>query len=381
MTSPPDLAANPESPDPDTGDDGVSTASVFGRRHILRVGAASWVMSPRRIVVTTVMVALVAVLFFVSICISEYPVDVSDVIRILRGDGSRVENIVILDSAVPRACIALLVGFGLALSGALTQLIARNPLATPDILGITAGASAAAVLAIAFGSTWGAWFNTIGIPASALIGGLATALAMYVLAWPGRKANTGVDPMRLILIGIGVTWMLQALTGYLLTRASIQDVGRAQVWLIGSVNQASWSTVWPALIAVVLGVTVVTLAAKPISALTLGTDLARGLGVNTSRVGTLVLVTAILVAALSVAAAGPIAFVALLAPQIAMRISASAVPTPALSGLFGSAMVLGGDILVRTVLPGGLPVGIVTAALGGPFLIYLLISMSRKASV
>ncbi|MFW0797524.1 iron chelate uptake ABC transporter family permease subunit [Gordonia sp. CPCC 205515] len=343
-------------------------------------GTTPWSLRPRMLI-TVAVAALVTLLFFLmSVAISDYPMTAIDVARILLGGGRRIENVIVFEVTLPRALVALLVGFGFGMAGALTQTIARNPLATPDILGITAGASAAAVAAIAFSTTWGAWFAGIGVPMAALIGGFATAAAMYLLAWPGRRANAGIDPFRLVIIGVGVTWMLQALTSYLLTRADIQEAGRAQTWLVGSVDQSTWSDVWPAVLAVVIGVVMVVALAKPIGVLFLGPDIARGLGVNAGRITTMVLLAAVAVTALCVAAAGPISFVALLAPQITMRLTRTPVPTPLASGLLGAVLVLGGDLLCRTLLPAGLPVGVVTAALGGPFLIYLMITMSRKAS-
>ena len=378
----------------------AASRTISGRRI-----EVSWLLRPRVLLVCAGAAVLVLLLFLISIGTSDYPLTPIDVIRILLGGGRRVENVVVFDVALPRALVALLVGFGLGLCGALTQLIAQNPLATPDILGITAGASAAAVAAIAFATSWGAVFADIGVPTSALIGALATALVMYLLAWPGRKGGAGglstrgVNPFRLVLIGVGMTWMLQAATSFLLTRAEINGVAVAIVVVIALSRQ--------------------------IDALSLGPDLARGLGIRTGAVSTVVLLLAVVVSALSVSAAGPIAFVALLAPQIAMRVTGSAIPTPLASGLLGSMLVVGGDLLCRSGLPdvipwfgdigsagvavlsllavvggpvmmvavlvapllagaadmlNGLPVGIVTAALGGPFLIYLMVTMSRKAT-
>uniref|UniRef100_UPI003D92EB6E FecCD family ABC transporter permease n=1 Tax=Gordonia sp. B7-2 TaxID=3420932 RepID=UPI003D92EB6E len=343
---------------------------------------ASWLIRPRMVLVTTVLAALTLLLFLTSIGVSDFPLTPIDVARILLGGGRRIENVIVFDVTLPRALVALLVGFGLGMCGSLTQLIAQNPLATPDILGITAGASAAAVAAIAFSTSWGAWFADLGVPTSALIGALATAVAMYLLAWPGRRSNHGISPFRLVLIGVGMTWMLQALTSFLLTRAEINDVANAQVWLVGSVSGATWSQVWPVAGGLAVGIVIVALLSRQIDALSLGPDLARALGVRTTAMSTTILLVAVGVTALSVSAAGPIAFVALLAPQIAMRLTGTAVPTPLASGLLGSALVLGGDLLCRIGVPGldGLPVGIVTAALGGPFLIYLMVTMSRKAT-
>ena len=404
----------------------AASRTISGRRI-----EVSWLLRPRVLLVCAGAAVLVLLLFLISIGTSDYPLTPIDVIRILLGGGRRVENVVVFDVALPRALVALLVGFGLGLCGALTQLIAQNPLATPDILGITAGASAAAVAALAFATSWGAVFADIGVPTSALIGALATALVMYLLAWPGRKGGAGglstrgVNPFRLVLIGVGMTWMLQAATSFLLTRAEINDVARAQVWLVGSVSNATWSKAWPVAGGVAVAIVVVIALSRQIDALSLGPDLARGLGIRTGAVSTVVLLLAVVVSALSVSAAGPIAFVALLAPQIAMRVTGSAIPTPLASGLLGSMLVVGGDLLCRSGLPdvipwfgdigsagvavlsllavvggpvmmvavlvapllagaadmlNGLPVGIVTAALGGPFLIYLMVTMSRKAT-
>ncbi|MGW5524042.1 FecCD family ABC transporter permease [Gordonia sp. NPDC003950] len=355
--------------------------STRAARRIVRFGPTSWVIRPRVLITVTCSLVIAFVLFLLSVTISEYPVTPIDVMRILLGGGTRIENVVILDDAVPRAAVSVLVGFALGMSGSLTQLIAQNPLATPDMLGITAGAGAAAVAAIAFGTSWGAWFAELGVPMAALVGGLGTAALMYLLAWPGRKANHAINPLRLVLIGVGITWVLQAGTSYLLTRAEIRDVARAQTWLVGSVANTSWSSVWPVAIAVVLAVAGVGVLARQIDAMSLGNDLARSLGVRTLAVSSAILLIAVIVAALAVSAAGPIAFVALLAPQIAMRISGSAIPTPVASGAIGAILVVAGDIACRALLPSGLPVGIVTAAIGGPFLIYLMITISRKATV
>ncbi|MGC4961470.1 FecCD family ABC transporter permease [Gordonia sp. DT101] len=374
-----DVRPSPLSPDP-AGPEPQAPQRTR-RRRILRVGSSSWVVRPRMLVTMAVAVAITLLLFLLSVGISDYPMSPIDVARVLLGGGTRIENVVVFDVSLPRALVSLLVGFGFGMAGALTQLIARNPLATPDILGITAGASAAAVAAIAFSTSWGAWLAGLGVPVAALIGGFATAIVMYLLAWPGRSANIGIDPFRLVIIGVGVTWMLQALTSYMLTRAQIADAARAQTWLVGSVSQATWSDVWPATIAVGVGVAVVIWMSRAIGILGLGSEVARGLGVNAGRVTTILLIVAVLVAALCVSAAGPIAFVALLAPQIALRLTGSPLPTPLASGIVGAILVLGGDLLCRTLLPGGLPVGIVTAAIGGPCLIYLMIAMSRKATV
>lgn len=346
----------------------------------VRLGSSmSWALRPRLLLLTAVLLAVVVVLFFVGLIAGDFPMSLPDLFRILGGDGGPAENFVIFDAALPRELVAVCVGFGLALSGSLTQTLTRNPLATPDILGITAGAGTAAVLTIAFGTSWGAWLTTLGTTGAALLGGLATAAVMVLLARPPRGGE--LSPFRIVLVGVGVTWLLQAVTSYLLTRASVTDVAAAQHWLVGSVSQAAWSNVWPAVVAVAIGVVGALTLHRSLAVYSLGPDMARGLGVSTSVTTLAILLIAVVVASLSVAAAGPIAFVALLAPQVAMRLSASVAPGPITSGLTGSILVLLADLLCRTLLPGGLPVGVVTAALGGPFLVYLMIRMSRRTTL
>lgn len=362
----PDTAASPPEP----------VAHPAGRT--LRLGPTSWLLRPRAAIVIAAIVVVALLLFLTGLGLGyTSPVDVA---RILLGGGNRFERIVIFDEALPRGVAALLVGFGLGLSGCLTQVIARNPLATPDILGITAGASVTAVAAIAFGGSWGAWLAQIGVPAAALLGGLVTAMVMYGLSWT-RHGELGMNTLRLVLIGVGVSWMLQAVTGYLLTRANIYDVGRAQTWLVGSLGGMTWPRIWPALIAVIVGIVLVSLISRDLTVMGLGADVARGLGIRVATVTTTALLTAVVVAALCVSTAGPIAFVALLAPQIARRLAGTAMPTPMMSGLTGALLVVASDVVGRGLLPDGLPVGIVTAALGGPFLIYLMLRLSRKEAV
>lgn len=347
-------------------------------RRTLTVGPASWTLNPRLVVVGIVAAALAVLFFLISISIGfTTPIDVA---RILLGGGTRAENVVVFDDALPRALIAALVGFGLGLAGSLTQIITRNPLATPDLLGITAGASVGAVLTITMGSTWGSRLAELGTPIAALLGGLVAAALMYALSFR-RGSDIGMNTLRLILIGVGLTWMLQALTGYLLARAQEWDAARAQRWIVGSISFATWEVVPAAVAAVVIGVAWTVISARDLRALGLGLDTSRSLGLRVGPVIAGTLIAAVVVASLAVSAAGPIAFVGLLAPQIAMRLAATPQPTPIAAGLTGSVLVLGADLLTRTILPPGLPVGVVTAALGGPFLIYLMIQAARKANV
>ncbi|GAA4665212.1 FecCD family ABC transporter permease [Gordonia humi] len=346
------------------------------RRTVVSLGGAAFVFNPWAAGVGAVLTAAALVLFAVGIGASELPMSPIDVVRILCGGGNSFENVVVFDSQLPIGLVSLLVGFALGMSGALTQTVTRNPLATADMLGITSGASAAAVVVITFGSTWASWLADIGLTSAALIGGLGTALMMYVLTW-----RRGIDPIRLVLVGVAMTAGMQALIAFLLTRAEVTQVAAAQRWIVGSVDGASWSDAVTMFVVLVVAIAVVASQSRNTAVLSLGDDVARGLGVRANAVTGVVLVVAVVIAAVAVSAAGPLAFVALLAPQVAMRLARAEIPGPITSGLMGAVLVTGGEVLCRTVLPAGLPVGVVTAAIGGVALIYLMIQINRKASV
>lgn len=346
------------------------------RRTVLRMGGVQFVLNPWATGVGIALAVVGFVLFAVSIGTSSLPMTPVDVVRVLLGGGTRFENVVVFQSQLPIGLVSVLVGFALGMSGAMTQVVARNPLATADMLGITAGASAGAVVVITFGTTWAAWLADLGLTVAALLGGLLTAVAMYLMAW-----RRGIDPIRLVLVGVAMTAGMQALIAFLLTRAEIDQVQRAQLWIVGSVSSASWSKVWPLLGVLVVALVVVAANSRNLAIVSLGDDVSRGLGVRTGAVMGVVLLTAVVLAAVAVSAAGPIAFVALLAPQVAMRLARAEIPGPITSGLTGAVLVIGGEVLCRTVLPAGLPVGVVTAGIGGIALIYLMIQINRKASV
>ncbi len=211
-------------------------------RKSIRIGGFSLVYRPLAV---SVCIAL-AVALFLLLCINigrgDYPISIPDVISVLLGNGSKTQNLIVFDLRLPRSLTALFIGMALGIAGAVTQTIARNALASPDILGITAGSSAAAVALIVLGGggSFVGLLATLGIPLAALCGGLLTAVVIYALAW--RK---GVEGFRLILIGIGINAMLVAATGWLLISADINDASRAQVWLNGSLNGATWNQMWP----------------------------------------------------------------------------------------------------------------------------------------
>ncbi|THC44436.1 iron ABC transporter permease [Streptomyces sp. A1499] len=340
----------------------------------VRFGGVSFVWRPYVVLVTLLLAAATFLVFCLSISIGDFPIGLSRVMATIVGRGEQVDEFVIMDLRMPRAMAGLVVGVALGVSGALTQSIARNPLASPDILGITGGASAVAVcLVTVSGGAAAAVVSSVGLSAAALAGGLGTGLLVYFMAW-----RRGIDGFRLILIGISVSAVMEAITTWLLVTADIRDVARAQAWLVGSLDNRSWDEVWVALWCSLALLVVVTAVAFQFKPLHLGDDVAAGLGVRYSRVRAVLLLCAVLLAAVAVSAAGPVPFVALVAPQVAMRLARCPTPPLAASGLVGALLLIGADLTARTALPITLPVGVVTAAIGGPFLVYLLVRANLR---
>ncbi|WP_353961384.1 FecCD family ABC transporter permease [Antrihabitans cavernicola] len=345
-------------------------------RPALRVGPVSVVRRPAMVAVTLILAGVLAIALCVNIGRGDLPLSITDVTDILFGGGTRAQRFIVLDLRLPRAATGLAVGAALGIAGALSQSILRNPLASPDLLGITSGAGVAAVALIVAGTgSATGLFATIGLPMAALGGAVLTAVAIYLLAW-----RNGVDGYRLVLIGIGVNAMLVAVISWLLVNADIADVATAQKWLNGSLVDGDWTTLWPVAAGLAVAGGVALLSVSTLGVIRLGDDKARSLGVALqSRQGILLLASVIL-AAVATSAAGPVGFVALAAPQIARRVLRSAGEPIIGSALVGAILVVGSDVIARTLLPVALPAGIVTSALGGPFLLYLLVRNNRKVS-
>ncbi|BDH59296.1 iron chelate uptake ABC transporter family permease subunit [Tsukamurella sp. PLM1] len=239
-------------------------------------GVVSFVWRPWPVAVTVILGVVAFVAFCASIRLGEFPLTFTEVLQALVGRGESMTNFIVMDLRMPRALVGVLVGLALGMSGAIVQSIARNPLASPDILGITAGAGVAAVFLVTSTGTLAATLNTdFGLPVVALAGGLATGLLVYLLAVRG-----GVDGMRLILVGIAITALMRALIDWMLVRADIRDVARAQTWLVGSLESRDWGDVTSALVISVPAFLLAMCAAFALKAVQLGDDVALGLGVR-----------------------------------------------------------------------------------------------------
>lgn len=339
---------------------------------LLRAGPVAVPVRRRAVVVGTVLVALTSLVAVVATARGDYPLPPADVLGVLLGGGDDGERFVVLGLRLPRVATGVLVGLALGIAGALTQSVSRNPLASPDVLGVTAGASAAAVAVLVLAPTVG---TAVGVPAAALAGGLAAGLAVYVLAW-----RSGLDGFRLVLVGVGVNAFATSLVTWLLVLGDRTEAAQATVWLNGSLNASGWQDV-PALLAV-LGVALLLVgpAAFALRALSLGDESAVGLGVRVETTRTVLLLVAVVLASVAAAAAGPVPFVALAAPQIALRLTGAATPPLVVAGLVGACLLTASDLLARSVLTIPLPVGIVTGVLGAPYLLYLIRSRAREAT-
>lgn len=322
----------------------------------------------RSLWVTGCVVSVALGVFSWSLSVGDFPVPIGDVLASLVGRGGEDADFIVRTLRLPRGLTGLLVGAAFGLSGAIFQRIARNPLASPDIIGINAGAAAAAVFVIVILDG-----TSAQVTFGALVGAIATALAIYVLAY-----KRGVTGYRLVLVGIGVTAMLGSVTSYLLTRAELFDAQRATIWLTGSLNGRGWEHVRPVTVALLVLVPVAIGLARHLRLLEMGDDAARGLGTRVEWSRGALLLTGVALAALSTASAGPIGFVALVAPQIARRLTGGRSLALLPAAACGALLLVASDLVARRLFaPTELPVGIFTAVVGAPYLLYLLARANR----
>lgn len=347
------------------------TAQRLPGRSAVTAGRATVVLRPRAVAVTALAVLLAAVAACVGIAIGDYVVPVPEVLQALAGRGEPGAVLVVREFRLPRVVVGLLVGTAFGLAGAVTSSVVRNPLATPDVLGVTAGAGAAAVAAIVLGLP-------VPLAVAALLGGLLVALLVGALSW-----RTGFDGPRLVLVGIAMTAGATAVTSFLLVRGDVTDAQRAVVWLTGTLNGRGWEHVRPVAVAVaVLGPLALVLG-RSLATLRLGDDLARALGTRVDAARVALVAVAVALAAVATASAGPVAFVALVAPQIALRLARTPGPPLAASAAVGGLLVVAADLVARQGLAllgrtsVELPVGAVTAVLGAPVLLVLLRRSAR----
>jgi iron complex transport system permease protein len=327
--------------------------------------------SARAAVVTAALAVAVAALFVVTMMIGSFRLSAWEVIAsVLHLEDNPSVDFVVRGLRLPTAASGLTVGLALGASGTIFQQLLRNPLASPDFVGLTSGAGLAAVGGIVLLNLGG-----LAISGLALGGAIVAATLMYALAW-----RDGVTGYRFILIGIGVAVFFDGLIGYVLTRAQLSQARQAMHWLTGSVGQASTSELKVLTAALIVLLPLAVLLQRPLRALELGDDTARALGTRTelSRAG--LLATGVVLVALAVAVAGPIVFVALIAGPIANRLLGPATGGIIPAALVGGVLLLTADLVAVHLMPTPLPTGVVTGAVGAPYLLWLLATTNRQGA-
>ncbi|MEU7905173.1 iron chelate uptake ABC transporter family permease subunit [Actinoplanes sp. NPDC049118] len=343
----------------------------FGRRVlVLRPHRnASARMSVRPAVVSLLLVLAALAVAVLALGTGEFTLSPGDVLRALAGEGTRAARLVVVEWRLPRVLLALIIGAALGLAGAVFQALTRNPLGSPDVIGFSTGAYTGVLVAAVF--VGNSYYVTA---AGALVGGLVTAIVVYVLAF-----KRGVQGFRLIIVGIAISAMLASANQWFIIKADLQAAYAAAIWSQGSLNGLGWSQVVP--VAAGVGVLCLALIAfgPRLSMLEMGEDAAAALGVRVEPTRLAYLVIGVGLTAVATAAAGPIAFVALAAPQLAQRLTRTGGIALLPSAAMGAFLLMLSDWLAqRAFAPTQLPVGIVTVSVGGIYFVWLLVRQARR---
>lgn len=349
-----------------TGDE--SAASVFGADHfVIRCGPCSFTVEKRSVRIGIMLVAGTAIFALIALTIGAFPLSVAEIAEAILGSGEERGRMVVLEWRLPRVLLAVLLGMALGVSGAIFQSLTRNPLGSPDVIGFYAGSyTGALIVLLHLGG--GHAQTAIG----ALAGGFGTAALVYALAW-----RRGVEGDRLILVGIGVSAMLGALNMWMIRQASLPAALGAAFWGAGSLNGLGWDQARLAMLALAVLLPLTLPIARSMRQLELGDAIASATGV---RVGGIRLASAMFGVALTATATaitGPIAFISLVSPQIARRMTASPGVSIVPSALVGGLLLLVADWTVQRVFGNELPVGVMTVTIGGLYFIWLLIREAR----
>nr|WP_245354752.1 iron chelate uptake ABC transporter family permease subunit [Brachybacterium sacelli] len=365
---------------PGSVDDGIASVSVVSHgpddagaattATLQRVRSARRRRSTRAAAVIALLALAIAVMFCASLMVGRTFYPPGEVLRVLSGQEVPGASFTVGRLRLPRAVLGMLAGACFGLGGVTFQTMLRNPLASPDIIGISSGASAAAAFSIVVLGLSGTSVSLI-----AIFAGLAVATVIFLLSRRGGTAGT-----RLILVGIGIAAMLQSVIDWVLSSAGQWDLQEAMRWLTGSLNNTSWQQVWPVLGALgVLGPLLLS-RSRDLRAGQLGDDAAQALGVRVDRTRLIVVIAAVGLISFATAACGPIAFVAFLSGPIAARLVGPGTSPLVPAALVGALLVLVADLVGQYATGTRFPVGVVTGVLGAPYLIYLIIRVNRRGS-
>lgn len=305
-----------------------------------------------------------------SLTVGTLPIGVPDIVAALAGEADAATTRVVVEWRLPRVLFALLGGIALAVSGAVFQSVTRNPLGSPDVIGFSTGAYTGALLAgLLLGTT------ALGTSLGALVGGIGTGIVVYLLSY-----RRGVSGLRVIVIGIGVSVFLGAGNTYILTTLRLEQAISAASWGAGDLSDIGWANTVPVVIGIAIAVPVAVALGADMRMLEMGDDAGRGLGVRAELVRVLLLLLGVALIAVVTASAGPIAFVALAAPQLAKRLSGATGVRVLPSAALGALLLVTSDLIARIVIaPAQLPVGVVTLCLGGGYLVWLLAASGRRS--
>ncbi|WP_042168789.1 iron chelate uptake ABC transporter family permease subunit [Streptomyces sp. NBRC 110035] len=341
-------------------------------RTVRTPGGLSLRVDVRALLVGVLLLLVALTASVVLIGTGDFPIPAADVVRTLLSEGDPGQEFIVTELRLPRVLVGLLVGASLGLAGALFQSVSRNPLGSPDVLGLGQGATAGAlVMIVLFSGT------AQQVALGALAGGLVTGFALYALAW-----KRGVHGYRLVLVGIGVSAIVTAVNGYLLTKSDIVDAARAVVWMTGSLDGRDWDQVWPLLALCAVLVPLVLANSRGLRMTEMGDDVSYALGVRVERVRLVLMLSAVLLTASATAASGPVGFVALTAPQLARRLTCSPGPNLMPSMCMGAALLVSADwVSQRAFGTEQLPVGVVTGVVGGVYLLWLLVTERRAGRI
>ncbi|MET8129764.1 iron chelate uptake ABC transporter family permease subunit [Streptomyces sp. NPDC005065] len=348
------------------------TGAIRSVRAVRTGGGFSFRVDVRALAVIVVLAAVGAGAAIVLIGSGDYAMTPGEVVSTLFGHGTFQQEFIVTDLRLPRVLVGLLVGAALGVGGAVFQTVSRNPLGSPDVLGFGQGATVGALMVIVLFQGGAA-----AVAGGAVVGGLVTGVVVYLLAW-----KRGMHGYRLVLVGIGSAAMLTAAAQYLITKANLVDATRAVVWMTGSLDGRDWAQVWPLLVVCGLLIPLVLGHGRALRMMEMGDDAAYALGVRVERTRLVLMGCAVLLVAVATAAAGPITFVSLSAPQLARRLTRSPGPNLAPAAFMGAALLLVADWIAMDAFGDRqLPVGVVTGVLGGCYLLWLLVSERRAGRI
>ncbi|SKB00166.1 iron complex transport system permease protein [Agreia bicolorata] len=348
----------------------MSPVDFGSRTAVLRHGRFSVRFRMRTALMCAALALATVTVAILALCLGDLPLSPVDVVAALLGSQEGIGHLVVFEWRLPRVLSAVVFGAALGVSGAIFQSLTRNPLASPDVIGLSAGSYAGGLVMII---VFGVGAGSVPVAGGAIIGGLLAAAAVYLLAY-----RNGMHGFLLIVVGIGVSAMLEALGVYLILRAKLEVAMVASVWGMGSLNPVGWAQFVPAFAVVAIVFLGLGFLVRPMRQLELGDDAARSLGSRVEPARLWLVVCAVALTAVVTGAAGPIAFISLAAPQIAQRLTRTAGIALAPSALIGALVLTASDVVAQYALPDNLPVGLVTVVVGGGYLVWLLIHEVRR---